>query len=126
MDRRSLFTRVLPAAIGWGMTTVLARSSAAAPGRSPLGLLHWMPYDNDLAPAGPQILRWLELAARRNPTLTIAVQADLPESGRLMRAVLGATSLDRVAIADAPEVTWLDTDHSADPQIGRASCRERV
>ena len=114
MDRRSLLTRVLPAAIGWGMATVLARSSAAVPSRSPMGLLYWMPYDNDLAPAGPQILRWLELAARRNPTLTIAVQADLPESGRMLRVVLGPPSADRGATG--PEMTWLDTDDSADPQ----------
>lgn len=115
-DRRSLLTRGFSAGLAWALVSGWQNPSRANRGRSPLGLLHWMPYDNDLAPAGPKILGWLTEAARRNPTLTIAVQADLPDSGRLMRLVLEPPPADRGATRPEPSVTWLDTDDSADPQ----------
>ncbi|MFG3816024.1 clostripain-related cysteine peptidase [Limnothrix redekei] len=116
VNRRSLLTRWFPAGLAWSFTSGWAKHSQAASGRSPMGLLYWMPYDNDLAPAGPKILRWLTEATRRNPTLTLAVQADLPESGKMMRAVLGPLATDRSVVEQSPEVTWIDSDNSADPQ----------
>lgn len=116
VNRRSLLTRWFPAGLAWSLTSGWAKHSPAASGRSPMGLLYWMPYDNDLAPAGPKILRWLTEAARRNPTLTLAVQADLPESGKMMRAVLGPLATDRGVVEQSPEVTWIDSDNSANPR----------